>query len=330
MGPQDVTQGSADRIIRWLGVSALAHAALCAGVLALVLRASEKQDAVLKVALITVGPPPPSAVVPPAQSKSGLVASTGWPPPPAPFPGPRGREGGGRQGGDARPVGAAQGAAILATDTPPGGRGGPAPIGPLQPAPSGPGREPPSSPSAFVVASSPPPLDLPDDPVPQDVGAGGASGPRLYPAASTGSGVFSAAGRGSSTGDGRALGAFPGPGSGVSGLGPGADGAGTGPGGGSSSAPPSAADLLGEIRRRIEAAKRYPVEALRQGIEGRVVVRFRVGADGEVEVAQVRRSSGSQLLDQASLDTVRRAVPFPPVRGWVQVPIAYSLSEWNR
>jgi protein TonB len=87
------------------------------------------------------------------------------------------------------------------------------------------------------------------------------------------------------------------------------------------------ADLLAQIRRRIEAAKRYPEEARREGIQGNVYVRFRVGEDGQVDALEVARSSGSRLLDEASLATIRRAAPFPPVRGWIRVPIAYTLGE---
>jgi protein TonB len=87
------------------------------------------------------------------------------------------------------------------------------------------------------------------------------------------------------------------------------------------------AHLLAQIRRRIEGAKRYPEAARREGIQGNVHVRFRVREDGQVDTVEVARSSGSRLLDDASLDTIRRAAPFPPVRGWIRVPIAYTLDE---
>ncbi|MEK7853467.1 MAG: energy transducer TonB, partial [candidate division NC10 bacterium] len=82
-----------------------------------------------------------------------------------------------------------------------------------------------------------------------------------------------------------------------------------------------------EILRRIGAAKRYPEEARRLGHRGTVAVRFRIGLDGAVTTAEVAASSGSSLLDAASLETVRRAAPLPAVPGWLRVRFSYGLAE---
>ena len=81
------------------------------------------------------------------------------------------------------------------------------------------------------------------------------------------------------------------------------------------------------ILKRIEAAKHYPEEARRLGHRGTVAVRFRIGPDGAVAAAEVAASSGSSLLDAASLETVRRAAPLPAVPGWLRVRISYGLAE---
>lgn len=99
---------------------------------------------------------------------------------------------------------------------------------------------------------------------------------------------------------------------------PGLGGQGSGPGG-------SAA--FAEILRRIEAAKHYPEQARRFGHRGTVAVRFRVAPDGAVAAAEVVGSSGSPLLDAASLETVRRAAPLPRIAGWLRVRISYGLAE---
>jgi len=328
MGHQDVTREFAGEMTRWLGASALAHAALCAGVLSLALRAGDTQEAVLTVALITVPPAAPDAVLPPptaapAPRTPARPASLGSKRAPAPTSAPRAPEGGGPRGGNARPAGVDGGAARPVMEAPAGVNGPHAANAPPQPPVHDLALQLLSSPSPPAVASPSPPVDGSGRPNLEDVGTWEARLPSLFAATSPGGGGSSHAGSGSGREGGRALGDLAGSGNGRSGPGSGA-------GGGTSSGPASAADLLGEIRRRIEAAKRYPEEALRRGIVGRVVVRFRVGADGKVEAAEVRGSSGSQLLDEASLQTVRRAAPFPPVRGWVQVPIAYSLSEGNR
>ncbi len=85
------------------------------------------------------------------------------------------------------------------------------------------------------------------------------------------------------------------------------------------------ADLLRSIRRQIEQAKIYPEAARRQGIQGTVELRFRIAADGSVEILEVLRSSGFPLLDEASQQTVRRAAPYPLIRGWVRLPVSYRL-----
>jgi protein TonB len=98
---------------------------------------------------------------------------------------------------------------------------------------------------------------------------------------------------------------------------------GTGPPGGGGSGDGGFTEIL----RRIEAAKHYPEEARRLGHRGTVAVRFRIGSDGTVAAAEVAASSGSSLLDAASLETVRRAAPLPLTPGWLLVRISYGLTE---
>jgi protein TonB len=59
--------------------------------------------------------------------------------------------------------------------------------------------------------------------------------------------------------------------------------------------------------------KQYPMLAQRRGIEGEGSVRVRIDRDGRVLERSVARSTGEQMLDQAALDMVRRANPFPAV-----------------
>ena len=67
--------------------------------------------------------------------------------------------------------------------------------------------------------------------------------------------------------------------------------------------------ILLKIMRRIEEAKRYPKAARRMGIEGKTVVRFKLKPGGQVEAVEVAESSGSDILDKASVETVREAAP---------------------
>ena len=79
------------------------------------------------------------------------------------------------------------------------------------------------------------------------------------------------------------------------------------------------------LRDRIERAKQYPPEARRQGMEGTTEVEFQVAKDGSVKEVMVVRSSGFPILDQASMETIRRAVPLPVIPGTIRIAISYRL-----
>lgn len=64
-----------------------------------------------------------------------------------------------------------------------------------------------------------------------------------------------------------------------------------------------------EVSAWIERHKLYPAEA--KGSEGRSVVRVRIDRMGNVRYYAIEQSSGSQALDQAALDMIRRANPMP-------------------
>ena len=83
--------------------------------------------------------------------------------------------------------------------------------------------------------------------------------------------------------------------------------------------------ILQQIMRKIEDAKRYPGAARRMGIEGKAIVRFKLKPQGQVEAIEIVESSGSEILDRASLQTVRDAVPLPYKAGWLKVGIVFKI-----
>jgi len=83
--------------------------------------------------------------------------------------------------------------------------------------------------------------------------------------------------------------------------------------------------VIAEILRRIEKAKRYPRMARKMGVEGRATVRFKLKPNGKVESAEVLESSGSEILDEASLETLHRAAPLPYKEGWLKVMIVFKI-----
>lgn len=139
-----------------------------------------------------------------------------------------------------------------------------------------------------------------------------------------------AADHGSGSGGGGAGGAGLGEGvpsgTGGSPWGRGGTGVGSRSGGGSGGGT-NLATHLQTIRRRIEEARTYPEAARRDGIQGTVDLRFRIAADGTIEAVNILRSSGFRILDEAAEQTIRRAAPYPPVSGWIRLPLAYRLDH---
>ncbi len=75
----------------------------------------------------------------------------------------------------------------------------------------------------------------------------------------------------------------------------------------------------------------YPPIARRSGEQGRVLLRVLVAPSGAAEAVELRTSSGSDRLDRAAVETVRRWRFVParrgtePVAAWVLVPIQFTL-----
>ena len=87
-----------------------------------------------------------------------------------------------------------------------------------------------------------------------------------------------------------------------------------------------------ELVARLQRYKRYPSEAQARGEEGVAQLAFSVDRSGGVHNARIVRSSGSSLLDRATLELVERAQPLPApppdVHGAqiaIVVPINYNL-----
>lgn len=77
----------------------------------------------------------------------------------------------------------------------------------------------------------------------------------------------------------------------------------------------------------------YPLTARRRGIEGRVLVRAEVLADGSCNRVELKKTSGFDPLDQAALEAVKKWRFVPARRGsqsivaWVEVPIIFKLEN---
>ena len=72
-------------------------------------------------------------------------------------------------------------------------------------------------------------------------------------------------------------------------------------------------EFLNGIKKMIESKKKYPPAARNAGIEGRSGIQMIVSKDGQLVDLKIYESSGSEILDNAALESVRDALPFPPI-----------------
>ncbi len=70
-------------------------------------------------------------------------------------------------------------------------------------------------------------------------------------------------------------------------------------------------DYFDMIRLKIESSKIYPETAKLRHIEGRVKIRFVVTEDGQVSSVKIVKHAGNKSLNEAALNAVRNAAPFP-------------------
>jgi protein TonB len=77
----------------------------------------------------------------------------------------------------------------------------------------------------------------------------------------------------------------------------------------------------------------YPEFARQRGIEGTVLLKVRVTAQGRVETVQVERSAGHPSLDHSATEAVQRWRFEParqngvPVAVWVLIPVDFRLEH---
>ena len=68
----------------------------------------------------------------------------------------------------------------------------------------------------------------------------------------------------------------------------------------------------GQARWAARIPENYPSRAVRSGTEGTVGVSVTVGPNGKVSACSVSSSSGSDVLDEAACDGMRRYAQFDP------------------
>jgi protein TonB len=214
---------------------------------------------------------------------------------------------------------------------PHGGGGHPGPVTRPEPAPPKPAPVPPKPkvkpkprPKPKRVLPPPTPTKAPTIPTPAPPAVTTKAPPA--PASALTSRVRSSLGTGSVSGTGQGgRGGGRGTGSG------GGIGSGQGRGSGSGSV---LQGYLSQIRRLLEKHKEYPWMARRRNIQGVVVLVFSITSGGQIESYRISHSSGHDLLDEASRNTIRRVGKFPPFPAalnrqklTIEIPLAFRLRQ---
>ena len=91
--------------------------------------------------------------------------------------------------------------------------------------------------------------------------------------------------------------------------------------------------LADTLLHRIDELKQYPASARLSHVEGRVIVRIVIEEGGQIASVAIATSSGHDVLDQAALETLRRASPISLSRPLekspvtIQIPLSYRLGQ---
>jgi len=92
-------------------------------------------------------------------------------------------------------------------------------------------------------------------------------------------------------------------------------------------------EYVSRIRDLIDRQKEYPLMARKSGAEGTVYIKFVISRDGRLKRAEVSRSSGRRILDNAAINAVNRVNRFPAVPESMEeaelnfeLPLAYKIA----
>lgn len=74
------------------------------------------------------------------------------------------------------------------------------------------------------------------------------------------------------------------------------------------------------IKRKIELVWQYPYEAATAGIQGELTVDFVIARSGRLQSVDLVRGSGSRILDDEAIRSIRKAAPFDPIPANYDIP----------
>jgi protein TonB len=74
------------------------------------------------------------------------------------------------------------------------------------------------------------------------------------------------------------------------------------------------------IKRKIELVWQYPYEAAAAGIQGELTLDFVIARSGRIDSIELVRGSGSKILDDEAIRSIRKAAPFDPIPKDYNIP----------
>jgi TonB family protein len=86
-------------------------------------------------------------------------------------------------------------------------------------------------------------------------------------------------------------------------------------------------DFYRAIRTLLERARSYPLLARKRGMEGTVFISFVIGSRGLPQDVKIMKSSGHQILDEEVKKMLKKASPFPGIKGEIVIPITFKLTD---
>lgn len=88
-------------------------------------------------------------------------------------------------------------------------------------------------------------------------------------------------------------------------------------------------EKLSIISKILKKHLRYPYLARKMGWEGEVLVSFILTPKGEVKELNLEKSSGYEILDRYTLETIKKissSFPHPPIEVKIRLPVTYRLN----
>lgn len=76
---------------------------------------------------------------------------------------------------------------------------------------------------------------------------------------------------------------------------------------------PNYREYMQQVRQRIHSKWSYPRDARNRDLEGKLVIEFHIGKDGQLLSLELLQSSGEHVLDISALNAVKLADRYPPL-----------------